>query len=99
VVVHVGRVVIRLGLAGLVHQRGFLVGVVHVERQRLLVVEELGVHRPLAVLVEQSRADELALVVGDEIVERQQVATVGVDDEAQPLELAGERAVIGAHGR
>ena len=48
-IVHLRRVVVGLRLADLADLGGILIVLVEVEGQRLLVVEELRVHRPAAV--------------------------------------------------
>ncbi len=98
VVVHVRREVVRLRLAQLADHRRVLVAMVEVERQRLLVVEELGVHRPLAELVPQARADERGTVVGHELIEGKERAAIGIDHEAETLERSGQGTVVSADG-
>ena len=90
VVVELLREVVGLGLALAAHVGGPLVGLVHVERQRLLVVEELAVHHPAAELLHDLGPEQLVAGELDGVLEQhlRRRAVPGLD-VAEPL--VGER--------
>ena len=59
------REVVGLGFAFLADELGLLGALVHVQGDRAHVVEELGIDRPLAILLPDSLADEGGAAVGD----------------------------------
>jgi hypothetical protein len=68
------REVVRLGLAFPADERGLGVVLVHVVRYGAHVVEELRVHRPLAVPLPESLADQGRAALGDGLPQRAALA-------------------------
>jgi hypothetical protein len=96
-VVHLGREVVRLGLADATDERGLFMRVMQVQRQRVLVVEELADDRPGAVPGPQALADEVGAEMADQLVERQPFC-IWRDYKTERFVRTSQRAVVGAHG-
>ncbi len=95
-VVELRREIIGFRLAQPAHARGVRVREVQMVEQRHLIVEELGVHRPGAVLLLKIRADEFGSENGDDVLEIDLVLVdVGQRHGTQPLVRRRQRAVHG----
>ena len=63
------RVIVGLGLAQLAHAGGGIEIQMEMVEQGILIVEELGVHGPRAVLVHEAVTDQFGTQLGDEVLE------------------------------
>jgi len=92
-----------VGFRFLLHadKRGELLRLMQMMRQRVAVVEKLGIHRPLAVLAPHLVAQQRRTQFGHDIEQQHLVRCVAlcVDDIAQPLVGRGQRAVVGLRRR
>ena len=87
--------IIAFGLAFLADQLGVGEALVHVVRNRAHVVEEFGINRPAAVLVEHGRADQPRPGFGDGIAQGESLAFDADVAEA----FVGQAVFVGGIGR
>ena len=100
VVVQLLGEVVALGLAQLAHPGRVLEGQVQVVEQRVLVVEEFGVHGPSAVLLHQLFAHQLRAQHLHGVAQRELLVAVIVHaDIGHALVRLGRGAVLGGDGR
>src|SRR5690606_2025616 len=96
VVVQLRREVVRLRFALLAYQRGLLIIVVHVVRQRSHVVKKFRIHGPALVFVPQPRADQLPFQLVNSVFEQKLdfLSILFIHDRAQAFVFARERTVF-----
>ena len=94
-VVVLRREVVGLRFAFLADELGLLGALVHVQGNRPHVVEELRIHRPLAILLPDGLADDGGAAIRDRLAQREPLFA----DDAVAEALVGHATLVGGLGR
>ena len=95
VIVQLRRIIIAFGFAEPADRSGLFKRQMHMMKQRNIIIEKFGIHRPSAVFLQQLHADRLRAELRHRVAERKFIhRIVGRRNIAHALVGSGKRAVV-----